>query len=72
MPDDTLFARAADGTLATDAVLSAEVQRMLASDKAAATIALFHRQWLDVTELPDQTKDRDGLPALQRRSSATR
>ena len=30
---------------------------MLASDKAAATIALFHRQWLDVTELPDQTKD---------------
>ena len=35
MPDDTLFARAADGTLATDAVLTGEVQRMLASDKAA-------------------------------------
>ena len=28
MPDDTLFARAADGTLATDAVLGSEVQRM--------------------------------------------
>ena len=53
MPDDTLFARAADGTLATDAVLTAEVQRMVTSDKAAATIALFHRQWLDVSELPE-------------------
>jgi hypothetical protein len=57
MPDDTLFARAADGTLATDSVLTSEVQRMVASDKATATIALFHRQWLDVTDLPDQTKD---------------
>ena len=35
MPDDTLFARAADGTLATDSVLTAEVQRMVTSDKAA-------------------------------------
>ena len=62
MPDDTLFARAADGTLPTDAVLGSEVQRMLASDKAAATIALFHRQWLDVTELLDQTKDATVYP----------
>jgi len=57
MPDDTLFARAADRTLATDSVLTTEVQRMLASDKAAGTIALFHRQWLDVTELPERAKD---------------
>ncbi len=57
MPDDTLFARAADKTLATDSVLTGEVQRMLASDKAAGTIALFHRQWLDVTELPERAKD---------------
>jgi hypothetical protein len=57
MPDDTLFARAADGTLANDSVLTTEVQRMVASDKAAGTISLFHRQWLDVTELPDQAKD---------------
>jgi hypothetical protein len=62
MPDDTLFARAADGTLVTDAVLGTEVQRMLASDKAAATIALFHRQWLDVSELLDQTKDATVYP----------
>jgi len=57
MPDDTLFARAADRTLATDSVLTGEVQRMLASDKAAGTIALFHRQWLDVSELPERAKD---------------
>jgi hypothetical protein len=62
MPDDTLFARAADGTLTTDSVLTSEVQRMLTSDKAAATIALFHRQWLDVSELLDQTKDATVYP----------
>jgi hypothetical protein len=62
MPDDTLFARAADGTLTADAVLTGEVQRMLGSDKAAATIALFHRQWLDVTELPERTKDASVYP----------
>jgi len=62
MPDDTLFARAADGTLATDSVLTAEVQRMVMSDKAAGTIALFHRQWLDVSDLPDQSKDATVYP----------
>jgi hypothetical protein len=62
MPDDTLFGHAADGTLVTDAGLGAEVQRMLASDKAGATIALFHRQWLDVSELLDQTKDATVYP----------
>ena len=62
MPDDGLFARAADGSLMSDAGLTAEVQRMLASDKAATTIALFHRQWLDVSELLDQTKDASVYP----------
>ncbi len=57
MPDDGLLAVATDGTLTSDTVLSAQVQRLLASDKAAGTIALFHRQWLDVTELSDQAKD---------------
>jgi hypothetical protein len=62
MPDDTLFARAADGTLTTDSVLTGEVQRMLADGKASATISLFHRQWLDVSELLDQTKDTTVYP----------
>jgi hypothetical protein len=62
MPDDTLFGVAANGTLADDAVLTAQVQRMLASDRAAPTIALFHRQWLDVTELPERAKDATVYP----------
>ena len=62
MPDDTLFARATDGSLTTDSVLTAEVQRMVMSDKATATIALFHRQWLDVSDLPDQSKDATVYP----------
>ena len=41
---------------------------MLASDKAAGTIALFHRQWLDVTELLEQAKDPAVYPPLQRRA----
>ena len=63
MPDDTLFARAADGTLVTDSVLQSEVQRMLTSDKAATTIALFHRQWLGVSDLLDQTKSTTAYPS---------
>jgi hypothetical protein len=62
MPDDTLFAVASNGTLADEAVLTAQVQRMLTSDKAAPTIALFHRQWLDVTELPEQVKSATVYP----------
>ena len=72
MPDDTLFARAADGTLTHRRASPREVQRMLASDKAAATIALFHRQWLDVSELLEPDEGRDGLPDATTPSSATR
>ena len=35
---------------------------MVMSDKAAGTIALFHRQWLDVSDLPDQSKDATVYP----------
>jgi hypothetical protein len=62
MPDDTLFGLAANGTLGDDAVLTAQVQRMVTSDRAAPTIALFHRQWLDVTDLPDRVKDTTVYP----------
>jgi hypothetical protein len=63
MPDDTLFGLAQNGTLGNDTVLSAQVDRMLASDKAGTTIALFHREWLDVTELPSQTKEASLYPS---------
>jgi hypothetical protein len=57
MPDDTLFAAAADGTLDDQTVLEGTVTRMLADPRAAATIGSFHRQWLDVEDLADQAKD---------------
>jgi len=64
MPDENLFAAAASGSLSDDAALAAQVQRMLADDKAAATIASFHRQWLDVEDLGDQLKDATTFPAF--------
>jgi hypothetical protein len=60
MPDEPLFDAAAAGALAEDAALTAQVQRMLADGKAAATIASFHQQWLDVEDVGAQLKD----PAL--------
>ena len=62
MPDATLFQLAGNGMLADDAMLGAQVQRMLGDDKASATISLFHRQWLDVTELPEQVKSASVYP----------
>jgi hypothetical protein len=60
MPDPALFALAAGGTLADAGVLGGEVERLLGDSKAAATIGLFHRQWLQIDELPSKEKD----PAL--------
>ena len=64
MPDEPLFAAAAAGNLADEAALTAQVQRMLADPKAAATIASFHRQWLDVEDVGDQLKDATLFPAF--------
>jgi hypothetical protein len=62
MPDDSLFAAAAAGNLGEDSVLSAQVERMLADPKAGATVASFHRQWLDVEDVGDQLKDATMFP----------
>lgn len=62
MPDENLFAAAAAGNLADDAVLTSQVQRMLGDGKAVATIASFHRQWLDVEDVGDQLKDAKMFP----------
>ncbi|MES1165732.1 MAG: DUF1592 domain-containing protein [Verrucomicrobiota bacterium] len=62
MPDETLFATAASGSISQEATISSQVQRMLADNRAAATIAMFHRQWLDLSELADQPKDATSYP----------
>jgi hypothetical protein len=64
MPDDALFVTAADGTLMQEATISTQVQRMLSDAKARSTIASFHRQWLDLTDLPSQPKDATAFPTF--------
>jgi hypothetical protein len=64
MPDEPLFAAAAAGNLNDDTVLAAQVQRMLADPRAAATIASFHRQWLDVEDVGEQLKDVASFPSF--------
>jgi Protein of unknown function (DUF1592)/Protein of unknown function (DUF1588)/Protein of unknown function (DUF1585)/Protein of unknown function (DUF1595)/Protein of unknown function (DUF1587) len=64
MPDEPLFAAAAAGTLADDTALTGQVQRMLADPRATPTIASFHRQWLDVEDVGDQSKDGTMFPGF--------
>ncbi|HEY3498769.1 MAG TPA: DUF1592 domain-containing protein [Polyangiaceae bacterium] len=63
LPDSELFALAANGTLATEAVLASEVERLLADDRAGKTIGLFHRQWLGLDDLPQKARDTALFPA---------
>jgi hypothetical protein len=57
MPDDALFSKAKDGTLAQPAVLEAEARRMLKSDRSRAMIERFVGGWLDVDRLDSIPKD---------------
>jgi hypothetical protein len=51
MPDDRLFALAADGTLAQDAVISGEIVRMIADPRADGFVEGFAMQWLHEQDL---------------------
>jgi hypothetical protein len=62
MPDPALFTLAESGTLTTPTVLSSEVERLLADDRAGATIGLFHRQWLGLYDLPQKARDAELFP----------
>ncbi|WP_437817504.1 DUF1592 domain-containing protein [Sorangium sp. So ce1078] len=52
IPDTELVDLAADSSLIERDVLASQVDRMLRDPRAGATIALFHRQWLGLSELP--------------------
>jgi hypothetical protein len=62
MPDDALFARAADGSLLEDAVLAAEVERMLADPRAGALVDNLAGQWLYVRAIDDAFPDTAFFP----------
>jgi hypothetical protein len=62
LPDDELFAAADRGDLHTDAVLTAQVQRMLQDSKAQALVDNFAEQWLQLRILDEITPDPEAFP----------
>lgn len=62
MPDDALFAAAAENRLTTSAAIAAEVERMLADPRALEGYMTFASQWLALSRLERMTKlPEDGL-----------
>jgi len=57
MPDDTLTAAAADGSLVKTDTLASQVDRMLASPKAQALVDNFAGQWLYIRQIDDMQPD---------------
>jgi hypothetical protein len=69
MPDEELFALAAEGKLHESSVLSAQVDRMLADPKAHAMAGAFMGQWLGFDALgrtiqPDESRFPEFTPEL--------
>jgi hypothetical protein len=56
MPDEELATVAAEGSLRDDAVLTAQVLRMLRDPKSAALGDLFAAQWLGISQLAEITR----------------
>ncbi len=62
MPDDELLHLADQGMLRNPAVLTAQVRRMLKSEKARALVENFAGQWLEIRRLESVQPDRDRFP----------
>ena len=63
MPDDTLFAAAADGSLTDDAVLRAQVARMLDDKKAKTLVTIFAEGWFDFSLAAAYRQDSELFPS---------
>ncbi len=61
-PDAELLGAAAAGTLDTDAGVSAQAERLLASPAAASALSSFHEEWLKVSAVADLEKDATLFP----------
>jgi hypothetical protein len=64
LPDAALSALADSDSLQDDAVLGAEVERMLADAKAADAIPNFHLQWLGLEGIDSLDKDPRAFPSF--------
>ena len=62
MPDDELFYAASDGSLLDDAVLNAQIERMLADPKAEALVDTLASQWLFIRAVDDTEPDYAAFP----------
>jgi hypothetical protein len=62
LPDDELFAAAADNKLSTEAQISAQAQRMLGHEKAKRSFAAFNQQWLELSKISTAAKDPKTFP----------
>jgi len=58
MPDDTLLALAAKGTLHEPQTVAEQVERLLTDPRGAAFTEAFFGQWLDLRKVPEVTMDR--------------
>jgi hypothetical protein len=61
-PDETLLSAASNGELGTQAQLEAQIQRLLASDKAKRHLGIFAAQWLGSDEVINAQKDSTLFP----------
>ncbi len=64
IPDEELLAVAEQGRLGDPQVLEAQVQRMLADDRAGVLVSNFAFQWLNVAALDDVEPDRQVFPHI--------
>ncbi len=57
MPDALLFQAAVANKLSTAAEVAAQAERLLLDPKSHATVANFHRQWLELEDIENLNKD---------------
>jgi hypothetical protein len=64
MPDDALFAAAADGTLSSDDGLRAQAERLLADPRAEHVVSRFHAEYFKLHRIADLDLDATSFPEL--------
>jgi hypothetical protein len=71
MPDDTLFAAAESGELATAEGVEKQARRLLADARAHDAMLEFHREWLRFSAMDNLTKDATLFPAFTSDTAAS-
>jgi hypothetical protein len=64
VPDEKLFAAAADNKLSTREEITGQARRLLADNKAQEPLAAFHGKWLGIDGLASVNKDQEKYPSF--------